>query len=315
MSQTIAVIGECMIEIKPSPQAGGFEGQRVEASIGYGGDTLNCAIYLARLGTQVAYVSALGDDPASQWMLSEWRREGVDCQLVSCVDQAVPGLYLIDTDDTGERSFYYWRDQSPARRIFDDVHEAQALFARLSRFEYLYLSGITLGLYQVPVRERLYGFLDAFRAGGGKVCFDNNYRPRQWPDLGAAQDAFSQLYTRCDVALPTLEDERALFGEASAREVIERIQVAGVTELVLKKGADGCLIAAAAGESFEQVEPVKVQEVIDTTAAGDSFNAGYLAARFTGMGPREAARRGNRLASTVIRHPGAIIPVAAMPAE
>ncbi len=313
MSQTIAVIGECMIEVRPSAVGGKFAGQRIDAGIRFGGDTLNCAVYLARQGVEVDYITALGDDPISDWMLEEWQREGVACELVSRVAQAVPGLYLIETDDSGERSFYYWRDQAPARRMFDDAADTVALFERLASCPYLYLSGITLALYQPSVRARLYELLDQYRRGGGKVCFDNNYRPRQWPNVESARHAFSQLYQRCDVALPTLDDELELFGPASQDDVIARLQDAGVTELVLKKGAEGCVVISGPDEVGECVEAVQVRDVVDTTAAGDSFNAGYLAGRFSGLNCREAAQRGNQLASAVIGYPGAIIPLDAMP--
>jgi 2-dehydro-3-deoxygluconokinase len=52
---------------------------------------------------------------------------------------------------------------------------------------------------------------------------------------------------------------------------------------------------------------------VDTTAAGDSFNAGYLAARINGAMPRDAAAAGHRLAGAVIMAPGAVIPKDAMP--
>ncbi|MFK8030224.1 MAG: sugar kinase [Gammaproteobacteria bacterium] len=293
MNQSIAVIGECMVEVKSG------------AAIGYGGDTLNFSVYLARLGVNVSYVSALGDDPMSDWMIKEWQDEGVDCALVTREPNAVPGLYLIDVDDTGERTFYYWRDQSPAKKIFDEDTRANALFEKLYGFDYLYLSGISLAIYSDSARQRLFDFLDAYRARGGKVLFDNNYRPRQWPSVEKSREVFEQIYRRADVALPTIDDESLLYGESDQDDVIRRLQLWGVGEMILKKGADGCTVASQ--ESITQVKAVPVETVVDTTAAGDSFNAGFIAAKFSGKSNEDAAAFAGALAAQVVQHRGAII--------
>lgn len=305
MPRQIAVIGECMVEVKPSP-ANKFAGPSMQANIGYGGDTLNTSVYLARQAVQVEYVTALGDDPLSDWMIAQWLAEGVGCELVQRVPGAVPGMYLIDLDENGERSFFYWRDQAPARRIFDDARQASTLFTSLFTFPWIYLSGITLALYSAPVHERLFEFLDRYREKGGRVLFDNNYRPRQWATAEAAQTAFTQMYKRSDIAMPTVDDEQLLFGAVDATDVITRLRDSGVGEIVLKQGADGCTVVT--GADVVHVPAAHVAKVVDTTAAGDSFNAGYIGARLEGLEPGRAAERGNALAAKVVQAAGAIIP-------
>ena len=139
MRNKIAVIGECMLEVT-SPAGSDNNQLPLPAGLSFGGDTLNTAIYLARLGIDVDYVSALGDDDMSDWMLIQWRAEGVGCDLVSRVENKVPGLYMIQLDDQGERSFLYWRSNSPATKMFDDANEAKTLFDRLSAYQHIYLS-------------------------------------------------------------------------------------------------------------------------------------------------------------------------------
>ena len=309
MSKQIAVIGESMVEIKPSPQDK-YAGPSMSANIGYGGDTLNTSVYLARQGIDVDYVTALGDDPLSDWLVAQWRSEGVGCDLVGRVANAVPGMYLIDLDDNGERSFFYWRDQAPARRIFDDADHAAKLFATLADYSAIYLSGITLALYSPAVHERLFAFLDDYRARGGQVLFDNNYRPRQWATVEAAQEAFTQMYQRSDIAMPTVDDEQLLYGAVNADDVIKRLQECGVGEIVLKQGAEGCTVVT--GSEVVHVAAQRIEKVVDTTAAGDSFNAGYIGARLNGLAPAQAAERGNKLAAIVVQHAGAIIPASLM---
>lgn len=313
MPKKIAVIGECMIEVKPNASFGQETQPKIDASIGYGGDTINFCIYMSRLGADVDYVTALGDDPASDWLVQQWRNEGVGCQFVKRVEKSVPGLYLIETDETGERSFYYWRDMSPVRRLFDNRDNAKALFDELRQYEYIYFSGITLALFSKEVRERLFTFFGEYRKGGGKILFDNNYRPRQWNDLDEARQAFEQAYRHTDIALPSLDDELLLFQTESEEQVIERLQSWGIRNIILKKGEDGCVLAI--DSSITQVAVAPVENVVDTTAAGDSFNAGFVSTWLRGRDFGSAVEQGSKLAALVVQHPGAVIPKSVMNGE
>jgi 2-dehydro-3-deoxygluconokinase len=299
----VASIGECMIEF--SAAGGGLFAR------GFGGDTLNTALYLSRLGIATSYVTALGDDSLSENMLAAWRAEGIATDEVLRLPGRLPGLYMIERDARGERSFLYWRDRAPAREFFDRVDDGA--LERLSRFDLLYFSGISLSLYGDTGRARLQELLMAARRNGGRIAFDGNYRPRGWRDAATARRAFAEILPLVDLALPTLEDEQALFGDADAAERIARLRTAGIEEIVVKRGGLGCLIMA--GGDCVDVPPAKTVQPVDTTAAGDSFNAGYLAARLRGASAVEAARAGHRLAGVVIMSPGAVIPREAMPKD
>ena len=308
MSKKIAVIGECMIELS---QKG------AEVSRGFGGDTLNTSVYIARQvapeALTVNYVTALGTDSFSQQMLEAWQSEHIDTSLIQRMENRLPGLYYIETDDTGERTFYYWRNEAAAK-FWLESEDAAAICEALSTFDYLYLSGISLAILSPTSREKLLSLLRECRANGGKVIFDNNYRPRLWASREETQQVYQQMLQCTDIAFLTLDDEDALWGEKPVEDVIARTQAAGVSEVVIKRGAEPCLVAIT-GEAVVEVPAVKLakEKVIDTTAAGDSFSAGYLAVRLTGGTPEAAAQRGHLTASTVIQYRGAIIPREAMP--
>ncbi|MBL5886381.1 2-dehydro-3-deoxygluconokinase [Lelliottia aquatilis] len=308
MSKKIAVIGECMIELS---QKG------AEVSRGFGGDTLNTSVYIARQvapeALAVNYVTALGTDSFSQQMLEAWQSENVGTALIQRMENRLPGLYYIETDSTGERTFYYWRNEAAAKFWLESENSA-AICEELATFDYLYLSGISLAILSPSSREKLLSLLHECRANGGKVIFDNNYRPRLWASREETQQVYQQMLHCTDIAFLTLDDEDALWGEKPVEEVIARTHQAGVNEVVIKRGADSCLVSVN-GEAVVDVPAVKLakEKVVDTTAAGDSFSAGYLAVRLTGGTPAEAAKRGHLTASTVIQYRGAIIPREAMP--
>lgn len=308
MSKKIAVIGECMIELS---QKG------AEVSRGFGGDTLNTSVYIARQvapeALAVNYVTALGTDSFSQQMLEAWQSENVQTSLIQRMENRLPGLYYIETDSTGERTFYYWRNEAAAK-FWLESEDSAAICEELATFDYLYLSGISLAILSPSSREKLLSLMHECRANGGKVIFDNNYRPRLWASREETQQVYQQMLQCTDIAFLTLDDEDALWGEKPVEEVIARTHAAGVSEVVIKRGADSCLVSVA-GEAVIDVPAVKLakDKVVDTTAAGDSFSAGYLAVRLTGGTPEEAAKRGHLTASTVIQYRGAIIPRDAMP--
>lgn len=308
MSKKIAVIGECMIELSEKNAA---------VNRGFGGDTLNTSVYIARQtdasALAVHYVTALGTDGFSQQMLDAWQQENVHTNLIQRMAARLPGLYYIETDDTGERTFYYWRNEAAAK-FWLESGQAAAICEELATFDYLYLSGISLAILSPTSRDKLLTLLRECRANGGKVIFDNNYRPRLWGSQEETREVYQQMLACTDIAFLTLDDEDALWGEKPVDEVIARTHAAGVQEVVVKRGADSCLVAIA-GQPLLDVPAVKLAKecVVDTTAAGDSFSAGYLAVRLTGGDAESAARRGHLTASTVIQYRGAIIPRDAMP--
>ncbi|TBL86457.1 sugar kinase [Hafnia alvei] len=305
----IAVIGECMIELS---QKG------ADLSRGFGGDTLNTSVYLSRQVPEnelaVHYVTALGTDTFSNEMLDAWQREGVKTELTQRLDNKLPGLYFIETDASGERTFYYWRNDAAARYWLDGEN-ADAICDQLAQFDYLYLSGISLAILNDNSRERLLTLLKRCRANGGKVIFDNNYRPRLWQNIEQTQAAYTAMLACTDIAFLTLDDEDLLWGQKPADEVIARTHALGVSEVVIKRGADSCMVSVD-GQTVD-VPAVKLskEKVVDTTAAGDSFSAGYLSVRLLGGTPTASAQRGHQTASTVIQYRGAIIPQEAMPRQ
>jgi 2-dehydro-3-deoxygluconokinase len=302
----VALVGECMIEMRGEP-ASGF-------SQTFGGDTLNAAVYLSRLNPDsrivADYVTAIGADSFSDAMRQLWRDESVGDQHVRVIEDALPGLYFIQTDPQGERRFLYWRGEAAARSMFDGP-EADAVLHALAGYDYVYLSGISLAILTANGRERLMQALRLARESGTRIVFDNNYRPHLWPDAQAARQAYDAMLRLTDLALITWEDDAALFGYADVEALFRAYADFGVTEVALKRGVASCLIQCASGR-FE-VPAEQVRQIVDTTAAGDSFSAAYLSCRLQGGDPQLAARWGHRLAAQVVQHRGALIPNAAMP--
>ena len=314
----VVSFGECMLELQG--QAFGAMQQS------YGGDSLNTAVYLARCGQQdgqqqglqVDFATALGDDPLSDGLLARWQADGLATGLVRRIPGKLPGLYLIEVDGQGERRFSYWRGQSAARDYFDTAPGATPLEQQADQIDALYISGISLAILPPAGRSRLLALAQQLNARGALVAFDNNYRPRLWASVEEARACFGQMLAVASVALLTLDDELALWGgpggvadvEDAARQQAQSLDTP-CAEVVIKRGAAATLVRVAGG-AVAQVPTVPVPQVVDTTAAGDSFAGAYLAARLGGATPVQAAAAGNRLAAQVVQHRGAIMPARAV---
>ena len=288
---SICVIGEGMLELSKSGDGW---------MLGYGGDTLNTAIHLARLGEQVSYVTALGTDPFSAEMRQAWEAEGLATNLVLLDPASQSGLYAIRTNESGERSFYYWRNDSAARGLFS-LPGIDSVLAVAAEARLLCYSLITLAILPQAARTQLFALCNAVRKRGGRVAFDGNYRPRLWSSPDEARSARDAAAACCDIGLPTLADEMLLSGAASAAAVAAHWSDLGAAETIVKLGAEGCLIPGGT-----VVAPARVIDPVDTSGAGDAFNAGYLHARLAGDGVSIAALAGHRLAAWVITRPGAV---------
>ncbi|MGE8133878.1 sugar kinase [Novosphingobium subterraneum] len=285
------LVGEAMLELS---QDGSLW------RLAYGGDTLNTAIHLARSGVKTAYLTALGTDPFSADIKAQWAAEGLDTTLVLAHPARNPGLYAITCDDAGERSFTYWRGESAARALFD-CDGIEAALAHAEAADLLAFSLISLAILPENGREALLALAGKVRAKGGLVAFDGNYRPRLWPDRATAHAARDAAIAVASIGLPTLEDETLLSGESDAAAVAAHWQALGCAETLVKLGAQGCRLPDG-----QILAPTQVLKPVDTSGAGDAFNAGYLGARLRGEPVAQAAKVGHALAGWTIMRRGAI---------
>ncbi|MBF7073673.1 sugar kinase [Glaciecola sp. MH2013] len=297
----IACVGECMLELTNLPN-GDFR-------MAYGGDTLNTAVYMARLGSLVRFITAVGNDAYSANMLAGWQSENVGSDTVFVDDKHSSGLYAIQTDEHGERSFNYWRSDSAAKHLF---HSSDSYHALLASFDMVYFSGITLSLMSDTSFDALLKRLSEIRKEGVKVVFDLNYRPKNWHSAEAAKSRIDHFLQVVDIALPSFDDEQLLFDDKDVDTCIQRYRSCGVSEIVLKHGENGCyvstpLIGDKRSHSIQHFPVKNLISPIDTTAAGDSFNAGYLAERLNAGSIADAVTRAQSCAALVIQHRGAIV--------
>lgn len=304
----IAVMGECMVELHR-------EGQHLVQT--YGGDTFNTAAYLARIcgeDVKVNYMSAVGaGDSFSEGMIKFWRDNGVESSLTQKLPGKLPGLYAIEVDENGERSFLYWRNEAAVKDCFK-TPQADELLAKLREYDLIYLSGISLAVLNPESREKFLKALEELSAQGIKIAFDFNYRPHLWEKEDSAPH-YRRVCAICDWIFLSPEELIAVGEEASdldSPSFVEQMRKLGGKEVIVKNGSKPCLLIKSQGDVIK-VDVAEKLSPKDSTAAGDSFTAGYLGASLYGLAHEERIRRAQKLAGAVIMEPGAIIPAQATP--
>lgn len=296
----IACVGECMLELSS------LDEDLMKRS--FAGDSYNTAVYLKRQfdgQVNVSYKTALGMDTLSEQMITQFRDEDLDVSNIRRVKDRLPGLYMIETDDEGERSFSYWRNNSAARLLFKDL-TAKEIAEDLNTYDLIYLSGISLAILDWEQQSSLFDALQMLIDGNGpRIAFDPNFRPALWPDREHCKQLFQRMAGLAHQCLISADDHEALFGPVSSEDIAKIWHQWGCPEVLVKGSDVSCIILH--DKQFHRIAPPIIAKPVDTTGAGDSFAAGYVGGRLMGMSIEDAAKLGHRIAGQVIQHPGAII--------
>jgi 2-dehydro-3-deoxygluconokinase len=294
----ILSIGECMAEFSPDEQLGKF-------NLGFAGDTFNTAWYIANNHADVnsAYFSKVGDDELSDQMLKFMSDNQVDTRYITTVAGSTIGLYLISLVN-GERTFSYWRNKSAATFLgqnVDDVGNA------MKKQDMIYFSGITLAILDQNSRENLFSCLKSARRAGKKIAFDPNLRPKLWNDKKEMCDVIMAGANLSDIILPSFEDEATWFSDADPLSTLARYQNVGAETVVVKNAGDPVSFWSQHGTGTYLVE--SVEKIIDSTAAGDSFNAEILVGLLREIPLADAINNAANLAKKVLMGQGAIVKI------
>jgi len=298
----VVLFGECMIELKQTSNGSTFPVQMQQA---FAGDVFNAAVYLTRCFTDVEaqLFTALGQDDHSTNMKSYLIVENVGTDLILTSKDKIPGLYSIQTDAEGERSFTYWRNDAAARYVMQLL--TKEVIEQLKQSDMFIFSGISLAVIKPELRNAFWQLLGQLKEAGVEIVFDPNYRARLWVDKEETKEQYELALRISDYVLPGIEDFEVLYGLTTFDDVAAFCKPYNIKELVIKDGPNGVLVIQPEQQQFYQIEPVKT--VVDTTSAGDSFNGVYLGARLSGHSIKEAVVKASKTAGFVIQHPGAIV--------
>lgn len=300
---SITFFGECMIELRHSGEH--------SFSQSYAGDIYNAAVYLKRCFPEIktGISTCIGNDKYSQLMLNAFVAEGLNTEPVLTHVSKQPGLYIVDTDAKGERSFSYWRNDSAAKVALAQF--TNEYVTQLQQNKMFFFSGISLAIIDDSLREKFWDTLTLLKNAGVIIVFDPNYRKALWPSFTDTMIQYEMALHFADIVLPGIEDMQSLYAVNTVEETILSLERFDIQELVIKDGPNA--VHVLHNNELKTVSIAPITHVVDTTSAGDSFNGAYLGARLQGENITAAVNIAASVAGTVIQHPGAIIPQSAMP--
>ena len=291
MSDLLA-IGEALVELnQPKDDAPFVQG--------FGGDTSNAMIAAARLGADAAYFTAVGADRFGHALTELWLREGVDASRIVVNGGAHTGLYFVTHGAQGHE-FSYMRAGSAASRI----SEADLPDGRIRATKILHASGISQAISSSSA-DAVFAAIDIAHDAKRLVSYDPNLRLKLWP-LRRAQAIIHEAMRSCEIALPGLDDGRALTGRSGAEAIVDYYLRLGPRLVVLKLGEEGAL--AATPKRRKRIGAHAVAAV-DATGAGDCFDGAFLAEYVRHGDPFAAARFANVAAALSTLGYGAVAPL------
>ena len=291
MKLDVLCLGEPLLEFNQIK-----EGNKKTYSSGYGGDTSNTAISIARQGMSVGFISKVGKDQFGCELLELWKREKVNYSHVSIHPEAPTGIYFVTHDADGHH-FTYYRSGSAACQITPfDVPKDE-----LSQTRVLHLSAITQAI-SVSSCETAFAAIHQARKNGVKVSYDTNLRLKLW-SLDRARDVINRTVPMCEVILPSLEEATSLTGLIDKEEITDYYLELGAKLVVLKQGSHGARVSD--GKDNLNIPGHKVK-AIDATGAGDTFDGVFLSEWIRSDDPFSAAEFANAAAALSTTNYGAV---------
>lgn len=278
----IVSIGEVLIDLVATeqPSAGSW---RLVANAG--GAPANVAVGVARLGVSAGFVGCVGDDGFGRFLIDTLKANGVDCQCVAVHDKYPTTLATVTLDETGERSFAFYRSRTADTQI-PVSDEVKAYIAKAN----IVVFG-AVSLAHREARESVRSLLAAAR--NVLVVFDPNYRPSLWESETEAREVILEFMKRADVVKVSEEELEFLTGGTAAEDA-QRL-IADHRLFVVSRGEKGCTVLTASKNVYEL--PAFRRKAVDTTGAGDAFLAGLLTA--ISFDPECLAEEGDRLKNAV----------------
>ena len=272
------------------------EGNKKTYSSGYGGDTSNTAISIARQGMSVGFISKVGKDQFGWELLELWKREKVDYSHVSIHPEAPTGIYFVTHDADGHHFTYYRSGSAACQMPPLDVPKDD-----LSQTRILHLSAITQAI-SVSSCETAFAAIHQARKNGVKVSYDTNLRLKLW-SLDRARDVINRTVPMCDVIMPSLEEATSLTGLVDPEEITDYFFELGAKMVVLKQGSHGARVSD--GKENLNIPGHKVK-AIDATGAGDTFDGAFLSEWIRKDDPFSAAEYANAAAALSTTNYGAV---------
>ena len=297
MKINVCSIGEAMIEIS-----------NIKNSLynqSFAGDTLNFCNYLDKKKINAFFLSAIGKSEINQPLLDFVRSKNISTKYIKQINQFEVGLYLIKNKDNGEKQFFYWRDESAAKQYFNNI-DFLNLYKELKNFDYIYFSGITLSIIHISKLNNFIKLLKLLKSKKIKIVFDFNIRPSRWnkKNLNIFLDSVLKFV---DICFLSGEDMNYWKNKNNIKSYEQIVRKYKLKHSIFRKNAKFTYVFL--NKTRYVFKNKLLKRVVDTSGAGDGFNAAYLSNFIVNNDPVLALKAGSSLGSKIVMKKGAIVDV------
>ena len=297
MKINVCSIGEAMIEIS-----------NIKNSLynqSFAGDTLNFCNYLDKKKLNAFFLSAIGKSEINQSLLDFVKSKNISTKYIKQINQFEVGLYLIKNKDNGEKQFFYWRDESAAKHYFNNI-DFLNLYKELKNFDYIYFSGITLSIIHISKLNNFIKLLKLLKRKKIKIVFDFNIRPSRWnkKNLNIFLDSVLKFV---DICFLSGEDMNYWKNKNNIKSYEQIVRKYKLKHSIFRKNAKFTYVFLNKTRYVFKNKLLKT--VVDTSGAGDGFNAAYLSNFIVNNDPVLALKAGSSLGSKIVMKKGAIVDV------
>ena len=297
MKINVCSIGEAMIEIS-----------NIKNSLynqSFAGDTLNFCNYLDKKKLNAFFLSAIGKSEINQSLLNFVKSKKISTKYIKQINQFELGLYLIKNKDNGEKQFFYWRDESAAKHYFNNI-DFLNLYKELKNFDYIYFSGITLSIIHISKLNNFIKLFKQLKSKKIKIVFDFNIRPSRWnkKNLNIFLDSVLKFV---DICFLSGEDMNYWKNKNNIKSYEQIVRKYKLKHSIFRKNSKFTYVFL--NKTRYVFRNKLLEKVVDTSGAGDGFNAAYLSNFIVNNDPVLALKAGSSLGSKIVMKKGAIVDV------
>lgn len=290
----IAVIGECLIELS----ANGTLADTSTLNKYFGGDTVTTAVTIARLGGNVTYITNVGNDGFSEFILSSLQKENIDTSLIK-TNEEQNGMYIVSKTRDKKEVLYYKRKTAASKLSIDDINEEC-----IKNLKLIYSTGVVQSL-SAGARELIRESFKLAKQNDVLTAYDPNYTSC-FMNSADTKACFEEIVDYTDIIFLSLKNDASkLYEVDSIDKVMKYFWDKGVRIVVIKSHIDNGYYTGYKGE-INYTEFYNTSKAIDTTASGDVFNGGFLYALTNGYTPKEATKYASVVSGLQTQNYGAI---------
>ena len=290
----IAIIGECLIELS----ANGTLADTSTLNKYFGGDTVTTAVAIARLGGKVTYLTKVGNDGFSEFIISSLQKENIDTSLIKTNDEQ-NGMYIISKTADKKELLYYKRKTAATKLSIEDIN-----VDCIKKLKLIYSTGVVQSL-SASSRELVREAFKTAKENDILTAYDPNYTSC-FMNSTDTKEYFEEIVDYTDIIFLSLKnDAERLYDIGSTDKIMKYFWDKGVKIVVIKSHIDNGYYTGYKGDiSF--IEFYNSTKAIDTTASGDVFNGGFLYALTNGYAPSDATKFASVVSGLQTQNYGAI---------